>query len=161
MISSARLWSLTPIALLATMLAGLATMATIAIRDPSFALERNYYEKAVHYDREIAQRAENARLGWTLDAAIGSPSVGSGTQLTLDVRDRGAHVGGAEVNVTAIRNAEASLVLEQRLQEVFPGRYATTLALRRGGHWELRFAIRRGPERFTKSLRVDVNQERP
>ena len=39
----ARVWPWVPAGLLGAMLIGLGTMATIAIRDPGFALERDYY----------------------------------------------------------------------------------------------------------------------
>ena len=60
------------------MLIGLGTMATIATRDPGFALERDYYQKAVNYDRVIAQRGENARLGWSVVTRGSACGVGHG-----------------------------------------------------------------------------------
>jgi hypothetical protein len=140
------------------MLAGLGTMAAIAIRDPGFALEQNYYEKAVNYDAEIAQRAVNARLDWTLEPSLGAARAGRGTALALVVHEGSGVVRGAEVRVTAIRNASASRVLEAPLNETAPGEYRAELPLGNGGVWELRFSIQRGTDRFTQVVRRDVSE---
>jgi hypothetical protein len=158
MISSARLWSFAPTALLAAMLTGLATMAGFAVRDPGFALERDYYDKAVHYDRELAQRAENARLGWTLEASVGPASPGTKTSISLGAREHGMPIDASDVRVTAIRNADASLNLEGRLLRNASGEYAVLLPLEYGGLWEFRFSVQRGGERYTESIRRDVEQ---
>ena len=41
----------------------------IANSDPSFAIEPDYYRKAVHYDSTMAQQRLNASLGWGVEAA--------------------------------------------------------------------------------------------
>jgi hypothetical protein len=138
------------------MLAGLGTMAVIASRDPGFALERDYYAKAVHYDREIEQRARNARLGWSVVSTLGAADRSSPTRLDVQIRMPSGLVQGARVSVQALRNASASIVLDARCEESAPGRYHAELPLGQGGLWELRFVVEQGSERFTEVVRHDV-----
>lgn len=153
--ASARIWPFVPAALLAAMLAGLGTMAVIAVDDPGFALERDYYQKAVSYDAEMAQRAQNARLGWTgtlsVERAGSDPS-----WLSFGLRDARGPVTDARVRVEALRNASASLVLEATLVERSPGEYRAALPLRQGGVWEFRFTAVRAGETFTDVQRREV-----
>ena len=153
---AARVWPWVPVGLLACMLAGLGSMALIATRDPGFALERDYYVKAVHYDREIAQRAVNARLGWSVVSTLGVAGQGSSTPLDVQIRTRAGLMKGARVSVQALRNASASVVLEARCEERAPGHYYAALPLGHGGLWELRFVVEHGADRFTQVVRHDV-----
>jgi nitrogen fixation protein FixH len=157
--ASARFWSLVPAGLLAAMLAGLGAMATIAVRDPGFATEQNYYEKAVHYDREIAQRTENARLDWKLEASVAA--AGPSSAIVLRIHERAGPVTGARVGLVALRNATSSLVLSTQLSESAPGEYRGSLPLVRGGLWELRVSAERGAERFTQVERRLVAEGAP
>lgn len=156
----ARIWPWVPVGLLACMLGGLATMAAIATNDPGFALEPNYYEKAVKYDGEMAQRAENARLGWKLEASVGRAGA-DGTDVVVRLQNAEGPVSGARLSVEALRNASAAHVLDAPLVERAPGEYACKLAMARGGVWELRLTAERGGERFTAALRRDVAEGAP
>jgi nitrogen fixation protein FixH len=157
--ASGRFWCFVPAGLLAAMLAGLATMATIAVRDPGFATEQNYYEKAVLYDQEIAQRAENARLDWRLDASVAA--AGPSSPIVVWIRDREGPVAGARVHLVALRNAHSSVVLNTPLLQSAPGEYRGSLPLVRGGLWELRVSAERGTERFTRIERKFVAEPAP
>ncbi|HEX6764498.1 MAG TPA: FixH family protein [Polyangiaceae bacterium] len=157
----ARIWPFVPAALLVCMLTGLGSMAAIAADDPGFALERDYYRKAVAYDREIAQRGENARLAWSAQTELGSASPGASTELVVRLRDQKGPVTGAMLSVEALRNATAARVLETKLAERAPGEYAGHLSMARGGLWELRLTAERGGERFTSVERRDVVEARP
>jgi hypothetical protein len=143
------------------MLLGLGVMATIATRDPGFALERDYYQKAVHYDREIEQRAANAKLAWTLVTEL-SPSDRAGAYaLVVRPRHAAGPLVGAIVQVEALRNASASNPIEATLVERSPGEYAATLPLRAGGLWEFRLAVEHRGARFTSVERRDVTEDLP
>lgn len=158
---SARIWPWVPVGLLGCMLAGLGTMAAIATRDPSFALERDYYRKAVGYDREIEQRAANARLAWTLVTELTPADRAGFYEVVVKPRRATGPLFGAAVRVEAIRNASASNPLEATLVERAPGEYVATLPLRFGGLWELRFALEHGGQRFTTTQRRDVPEGAP
>lgn len=154
-------WAFVPVALLALMLGGLLTMAALAQNDPGFALERDYYQKAVHYEQEIAQRAENARLGWRVRGAVGTERSSSNPArrtLTARVEGAGSPITGARVTVYAVRNASAARVIEAELVESASerGTYRAELPLTPGGLWEFRFTVVQGEARYTESVRLDV-----
>ena len=91
-----KLWMLFPWALLGTALAGLGLMASLAAKDPSFSLEKDYYQKATTWEAEQAQRAKNARLGWSLAPT----QTADGALLTLRTKE-GEPVAGATGEVEA------------------------------------------------------------
>lgn len=155
-----RFWAWVPAGLLGSMLLGLGTMAFIASIDPGFALERDYYRKAVGYDREIQQRAENARLGWRVDLSAGALRADGTASVLALARQPGGPLTGAQVSLEALRNAGASRVLEAVFQELAPGEYRVELPLNRGGLWEFRLTMARAGERATHVARLDVFEAR-
>jgi len=160
-VSSAKVWPWVPVGLLGALVSGLFVMASLAVDDSGFALERNYYAKAVAYDAEIAQRAQNARLGWTLVASTAPAERGETSRLTVRLGDSEGALERARVGVEALRNAAADRVLEAGLAEVAPGRYEAELPLGRGGLWEFRFTVVQKGVRFTRSERLDVAEVAP
>ena len=81
-LSNDKLWMLLPWALLGTGLVGWGFMASLAVRDPGFSLERDYYRKATAWDAEQQQRAQSAELGWHVTPR----QAGSGVELSLTGR---------------------------------------------------------------------------
>jgi nitrogen fixation protein FixH len=160
-VSSEKVWPWVPVGLLGVMLTGLGVMASLAIDDSGFALERNYYAKAVAYDAEIAQRAQNARLGWSLSVSGAPAQHGRTSRIEARLSDASGVLERARVRVEALRNASAGRVLEAELREVAPGKYEAELPLERGGLWELRFTATRETARFTKTERIDVPEAAP
>lgn len=155
--SRAWLW---PVGLAVLLAAGVGTNVAfmiVAASDPSFAVEPDYYRKALAWDETMAQEVRNRSLGWQLDAAA-TPGTRRG-HLTLSasiVDVAGAPLTGATVRVEALHGARAWQVIEASLPEVAPGRYAAELPLRRAGLWELRFRVVRGAEVFTRRLEEDL-----
>lgn len=151
------LWAWVPALLLGSMLIGLGTLAYIAIDDPSFALEPNYYDKAVHWDQSQAALRESQALG--LELALAPLSIAADGQITLELSvnvQGGAPFADAEVQVTAFPNAFAGQMQQLTLREAAPGRYTGVLPRGVAGLWELRLAVRRGPLRFQQVLRRDA-----
>jgi nitrogen fixation protein FixH len=147
-----------PVGLLAATLAGLGTMASIAARDPGFALETNYYDRAVHWDREQAQWAENARLGFHVEA--GFERAPHGNEVVARVTDRsGAPLRGAAVRAEAFANARAGERRSLELREQPDGSYRAPLGKARPGLWELRLSVERTGARFTHTARADLPAE--
>jgi hypothetical protein len=145
-------WALLPVLLLTLALAGLGTMAAIATRDPGFSLERDYYQRAVHWDREQAQLRENQRLGYrlTLDSVDGG-------DIVVRLRDSsGRDIKGASIHAEAFANARAANVRELAFSEDASGAYRGRLDSARPGLWEFRFRVERAKERFTEVVRGDV-----
>ena len=123
-----RFWAWVPATLLGAMLLGLGTMAYIAIDDPSFALEPNYYDKAVHWDRSQAEARDSQVLGLRLSLRQ-APAVSAQGEVELlrEVRDRQARpLPGAAAELEAIPNAFAARLQRISLQEASPGLTSAT-----------------------------------
>lgn len=154
-------WALVPVGLLLCMLGGLISMAVIASSDPSFAVEPDYYHKAVHWDDHQAQQAANARLGWKLNLDVQPASANAGnTRLEVDLADaRGAPLTRAELQIEAFHNARAAQPFGGTMVETRPGVYSLTLPMRRAGVWEVRLTARHRGERFTDVVRLNLAPE--
>ncbi|MBI4951426.1 MAG: FixH family protein [Myxococcales bacterium] len=139
--------------------AGLLVMVAIAVRDPSFAVEENYYLKELAWDDTARQRAANAALGWrvaveplTLPTAADAP-----VELVATLRDRaGAPISEARLSLEAFANARAGDKVRVELAPAGDGRYRGPLAARRPGLWELRFVALWADAKFTEVLRVEL-----
>jgi nitrogen fixation protein FixH len=156
--SKAALWPVLVVALLAAGVGANLAFMVIAAGDPSFAVERDYYRRAVEWDRTLEQRRANDALGWRLscrlDPAAGPAPAG---ELAVRLEDRaGTPLSGARVTLEAFHYARASQVVEGVLAPEAPGTYVARLPIARPGLWEMRFRAERGAEVFTHVLRVDV-----
>lgn len=125
----------------------------VATGDPSFAVEEDYYGRALRWDETTREAAANRELGWTVEVDPAPSSKGPGwTDLSLRVVDRaGASVTGARVGLEAFHHARAGDRLKADLQ-ADGERYRATLPLRRAGLWELRVRVEHGATTFTTVL---------
>lgn len=123
----------------------------IALGDRSFAIEPDYYQKALHWDDHVAQGRANQSLGWTIALEIAAQETAAGQRrVTVVVKDRqGVAVEAARVELAAFHHARAEDRLSAVLEPAGDGLYAVDLRLRRSGLWEFRFVIRRGTDVFT------------
>ena len=129
----------------------------VANDDPSFAVEPDYYQKAVHWDDAMAQARANESLGWRLEPSL-SLSAGAPARLVVRLSDSsGAPLAGATLTVQAMHNARAAEVFAATLAPAdVAGAYRAELPLERAGQWELRFEVTRGAERFTARTRIEA-----
>jgi nitrogen fixation protein FixH len=133
---------------------------TIANRDPSFAVEPDYYRKAVAWDAQMAQARTNAALGWRAVSAIVLAKEGQPGLVRVTLLDRaGRPVSGARLSVEAMHNARASQRLESALAETSPGIYEAATAARRPGQWELRVTAVRDTTRYTETVRLTSERD--
>ncbi|MBV6522854.1 MAG: hypothetical protein MNPFHGCM_03004 [Gemmatimonadaceae bacterium] len=131
--------------------------AVVASADPSFAVEGDYYNKAVHWDDELAQRQVNRMLSWRIDPTLMLRTGDGEGAVSIVLRDStGVGIAGAAVDVLAMHNARAARQLFATLTELGGGEYRAELPAQRPGEWELRFTVRRGGQRFTARERVDA-----
>jgi nitrogen fixation protein FixH len=130
----------------------------VAGADPSFAIEPDYYAKAVAWDSTVAQAKRNAALGWRLSPTLSPFSTTSGARVSVALTDStGVRITDAIVKVAALYNARAGTVLESTLQLDASG-YSTTLAVAHAGEWELRFDVTRRGDHFTSTSRLEAVQ---
>lgn len=133
----------------------------VATSNPSYAVEEDYYQKALAWDSRRAQDRHNLELGWQLDFEVAPPSAaGEDPQLAVRLADRsGQPLDGAEVAVAAFHNARAGQIVRADLATTGGGAYACPLAMRRSGRWELRFTVDRGGEHFTHTVTRHIGLE--
>ncbi|MEN8162944.1 MAG: FixH family protein [Acidobacteriota bacterium] len=129
-----------------------------ATSDPSFAVEEDYYQKAVNWEDKQAQDRKNTELGWTLEHSIGTINDDQSTRtLTAELIGRDSNtITGATVRVETFHNVRAGEILRAELQETGPGHYEVRLPMLRPGLWEIRFTAELGSERFTHTAREHV-----
>ncbi|MEY4546861.1 MAG: hypothetical protein RL685_3056 [Pseudomonadota bacterium] len=157
-LSKGRLWAWVPGLLLTALLGTQLTVLHSVLDDPSFALEPDYYRKAVAWDSQRVLARESQALGWhpTLHAQPGIHA--TDLQLEVQLRDaKGDPLAGALLHVRAFANARAARVFETSLVETTPGIYTGKVPSSVLGLWELRLEATRGTDRFATVLRASVS----
>ncbi|MCC6357954.1 MAG: FixH family protein [Phycisphaerales bacterium] len=149
--SRGRFWPLFIVGLIVAQFSAAGALIWYAVTDPTFAIEPNYYQKALKWDETARQLAANRALGWKPALEFADQST-RGTRVTrLQIVDRtGASIDGATVSVESFFHADAG----NRSTTALPWdpdalAYVGTLPIDRGGVWEMRFEIVRGEDRFT------------
>ncbi len=126
--------------------------------DPSFAIEPDYYRKAVAWDSTQALAARSAALAWQVAAHVTS-SDGGAAVLTLDLTDTtGAAVRSVRLAGALLHVARANDVQTVTFTETETGRYVATVSMARTGVWELRLTADRGADRFVQTVRLDTGE---
>jgi nitrogen fixation protein FixH len=155
--SSGRLWAWGPGALLAALLGTQLTVLHSVLDDPSFALEPDYYRKAVAWDAQRELERQSRALGWHARLAAEPAPQARGVELQVQLSDAtGGPLAGAAVHVHAFANARAARILEVSLLETTPGTYSAELPSSVLGLWEFRLEATRGADRFAEVLRHSV-----
>jgi hypothetical protein len=144
--------------LLAVLLGTQLTVLHSVLDDPSFALEPDYYRKAVAWDSQRELERESQALGWRAQLAAEPAPQARGVELQLQLSDAGGGpLGGAAVRVRAFANARAARVLEAALVETAPGTYRAEIPSSVLGLWEFRLEATRGADHFAEVLRQSVS----
>lgn len=149
-----------PVAIVGLLVGGVAAnigFMIVANRDATFAVEPDYYRKAVDWDRTMAQEARNVELGWQVSTQL-EPIDGGRARLVARVADRdGRPMTDAAVVVEAFPSARARDIASFTLAPAGPaGAYVATLVHARTGLWELRVRVTREEEVFTRTLSQDL-----
>lgn len=153
-----RIWPTAIISVLVLYVAFGLIAARIATHDPNFAVEPDYYNKAVMWDSSLAQSHRSDALRWRLIPTLSPVGQSTPAILAFDVRDSsGEIVKGAHVSVEARQVAYAENVTSATLDERGDGDYAAKLPLVRPGLWEFRVVATRGSDRFATTLRMDAS----
>jgi nitrogen fixation protein FixH len=150
-------WPLVIVGLLVGGVGANVGLMIVATGDASFAVEPDYYKKALDWDRTMAQEEKNAELGWSVSTRLERATRSGQARLVARVTDRtGAPIGGARVAVEAFPSARASQVVTATLDPEGGGVYATGLPVGRPGLWELRVRVTRGEQVFTRTISQDL-----
>lgn len=124
-------------------------MVHIATSNDSYAVEPDYYAKALAWDDRRAQERVNAELGWVLDFVVEPAPTGADPILRVAVTDGvGQPIPDADVVVEAFSNRRRDDVHTATLVPSGSG-YSASMPMRGSGRWEFRFTAVRGENLFT------------
>jgi len=151
-------WPVVIVALLGSGVGANVYLLMRAVGDPSFAVEPDYYAKAIAWDAHQRQARENLDLGWRVGIDVAPASLATGhAKVVASLRDRdGQPVPGAAMTLEAFHNARAGQVLTVDLAETAAHDYAAEAAIVRPGLWEFRVVARRGAQTFTAVVDQDA-----
>lgn len=154
--SSGRFWPWFVVGLLGINVCVVLVTVYLATHDRGFAVVPDYYQKAIHWDDEVARRNAQERLGWTAAVHPGVELDGRRC-VEIDLSDReGRPLAGARVGLTMFHNAAPGEAVEASLKELSPGRYAAPAALARDGLWTFRVRAAKGTDEALYSLEERV-----
>ena len=148
-------WPLLVVALLAIPVVAGGYLAYMATHDPTFAVEADYYRKAVAWDQTMAQERANAQLGWR--AAVTATAAGPKRDVAVALQDKaGANLADVKVHIDGFFLARSKDMQTADAQPGADGRYHALLDLPHGGLHEFRVRAERGKDVFTVTSRVDL-----
>jgi hypothetical protein len=120
--------------------------------DASYAVEEDYYEKAINWDKKRAQDRTNDELGWVLTFSAAPPTV-PGEQPRLEVRladANGEPLIGATISLETFHKAHSDKIIRLAIDATEEaGLYTASPQMRNNGLWELRFTVDLGADHFT------------
>ena len=147
--TAATRWSLAIVGLLVGNLVAMVVLAVLANRGDDRVIP-SYYDRAVHHDDAVDERARSRQLGWT--AAV---SVIDGIVTVVVLDPRGDVLRGAHVRVSGFHRAHAGERFELELSSG-EGRYQGALAARRAGVYDLTIVVERDGQRFQHQAVVEA-----
>lgn len=134
---------------LALHVVGTMVMVVIATSDASYAVEPDYYAKALAWDERRAQEQRNAELGWDLQFSLDPAAPGADPTVRATLTGAaGEPIADARVAVEVFSNVRRDDILTGVLRPV-PDGYRATLPMRGNGRWEFRFTATRDQDVFT------------
>ena len=151
MFKDGRYWPFLIVALLSVSVIANVFLIIKATTDPSFAVERDYYAKAVTWDEHQQEQADSNALGW--HAALKAER----DRLELRLLDAdGRPITDATVSVEAFHNARANMIITGEMVPQGGGLYAMAHDFERLGIWEYRLVVVRGDQRFVHTSQEEV-----
>lgn len=147
---TAPFWAWVPGGLLVGLLGTQLFVLANVLQDPHFAVEPDYYRKAIDWDARMRLRARSEKLGWQLELRTPArPRDVYARALQVALADsEGRPIAGATVFVKAFHLAHSDAVVALQMTATGPGEYQTRLPSPKAGLWELRFRVELGSETF-------------
>lgn len=162
------LWPVGLVTLLCGSIGICVTTAIVAARDPSFALEPDYYEQAVSWDESARARDASRALGLVANVQVSDPIDASGVRtLTVRLHDAaGDPVPADRLEVIAFHHARRREPITLQFGTGSPapaegagatlsadaGCWTWSLGPARAGMWQVRIRASRGPSAFIQTL---------
>ncbi|UYV12069.1 MAG: FixH family protein [Phycisphaera sp.] len=149
-------WPVAVVAILCVSLVTCTITVIAATSDPGYAIEDDYYQRAVDWDQSRQAQAESDALGWSAEPTIDS----SASRLRLTVRDaQGQPVEGAWVRATVFHHARRGLAEDLKLEAEGNGVYSAPLARPRQGEWQVRLRVVSGRDTFVQTSDIIATTE--
>ena len=153
--NASKLWPAALVAVLAITVAANVAIYWTANHDSSFAVEPDYYQRAIDWDSTVARGQRSAALAWTSEVRLSAPEAGQATlSVTLAARD-GAPLDSADVRAALSHNAQGANVFQVRLLPSGPGLYATRVPSTAQGLWRVDVAATLGDDVYVERVTVD------
>ena len=148
-------WPVGLVALLVGSAAANLALVFITSRDASFAVEPNYYAKALAWDERMAEQRRSDALGWSVVLYVEPTAPGRMRVMArlLDKSERA--VDGARIEAEAFHNARAQRILTTAFAPAGEI-YAAEIGIDRPGLWEFRLRATRGADTFVATVVTDV-----
>ncbi len=147
-----------PIGVAAVLVLTVAANIYVMVRandDPSVAIAKDYYQRAVRFDADQALRQRSERLGWRVSLVAARTSSSEATVSAVLVDSTGAPIRGAIVRIAAHAVARSNDVFNATAAPA-GDRYLAVLPVTRGGLWDMHVEAVRGSERFVAMQRLDL-----
>ena len=150
-LSRAWVWPLAVVGMLSVSMTVCAITVIAAVGDPSYAIEDDYYQKAVDWDHSREVELASKDLGWRSDATLTT----SDGVLTVALNDGdGSPVSAASVRALVFHHARRGDAQDLVLRSQGDGRYTAMLNRPREGQWQVRIRASRGRDRFVRTLDI-------
>lgn len=154
-LSDSQRWPVIIISVLVAQIGFGIWMAKVAGNDPNFAVEPDYYAKAVNWDATMAQSRLDRALGWQAVATM-TRTEGRAATLQVSLLDSlGVAVTADSVLVEALQVAHARTIDKLTLAPSGTG-YGASIGDAGLGLWEVRVRATRGRDVFTAKLRTEL-----
>lgn len=151
-------WPVGLAALLVGSAAANLALVFITARDASFAVEPNYYAKALAWDERMAEQSRSDALGWSVALRVEPAGSEGRMRVTARLVDKSkTSVEGARVEVEAFHNARARRILRAAFAPAGET-YATEMAIDKPGLWEFRLRATRAADTFVATVVADVQK---
>jgi len=149
-------WPTAIVAVLVTQICFGIWMARVAGDDPNFAIEPDYYARAVNWDATMEQSRRDKALGWRATAGM-TRAAGRVATLRVQLTDStGAPITTADsvvVDVLAVAHAGQ---IDRLVLVRDGGGYVAPVRAASAGLWEVQLRAVRGADVFTAKLRTEL-----
>jgi len=136
-------WPLFIVAIILVGFTGTGMLILRSSRDPSFAVEPDYYAKGMKWDETARQRARLSALGWSVRIAL-EPGSSADSFPLLTVRiadDAQSPVAGVRVDALLFHHLSAKDRHVVPLSPDGPGVWRASVPSARAGMWRIRLRI--------------------
>ena len=149
-------WPTAIVAVLVVQMAFGVWMARVARDDPNFAIEPDYYARAVNWDATMAQSRRDKALGWTAEARLKRANGGTATLSVRLTDSTGVAITNTDsVTVEVLAVAHASQIDRLTLVRRDTS-YQATVPMATAGLWDVHVRAYRGATLFTAKLRTEL-----